>query len=312
MQIIRNIPNNITSKIPMAIAMGNFDGVHRGHQQLISSCISESKKNGWSSCVLTFEPHPNLVLSKDTNFKLLNTYQQKYQLIEKMGVDYLYLLDFNRELAAMDPRDFVQQYLVGALQLQKAFVGFDFTFGDRGKGTAEMLQVMGRQHGFDVSILAPVVINDQIVSSSIIREKYQEGRIEEVVQLLGYHPVIEGTVISGDKRGRKLGFPTANLALPDYILLPAFGVYASFAKINGRQLPAIINIGVKPTFGSDKPTIEAFIFDYEEDLYAQELQLTLVQRIRAEQKFPGPAELIKQIKADVAKARMILQESKLL
>lgn len=309
MQIIRDFSDSLTIDKPIAIAMGNFDGVHRGHQQLISSCVNASRKQGWSSGVITFEPHPNFVLSRDPNFKLLNTYQEKYVLLDRLGIDYLFLLTFDQALAAMAPEQFVRKFFLQSLQLRKVFIGFDFTFGARGMGTPELLKEIGQENNFEVSILEPVVIDEQVVSSSIIRGKLQDGKIQEAAELLGYFPVMEGPVIDGAKRGRTMGFPTANLAFPAHKLLPAYGVYASWAEIKGQQRPAIINVGIKPTFEGEKPTVEAYIFDYEDDLYAEKLRLTLVQKIRAEKKFPGLKELKEQITIDVEKARQILRDA---
>ncbi len=311
MEIIRDFSDNVKFTKPMAIALGNFDGVHLGHQQLIKSCISESRKQGWNSGVITFEPHPNLILNKDSSFKLLNTYQEKYCLLESLGLDYLFLLNFDRSLASMEPELFVNKFLLQNFNLRKVFIGFDFTFGYRGQGTADTLRAMGEKNKFDVSVLEPIIIDNQVVSSSLIRYKLQEGNIEEASKLLGHFPVIEGPVIDGAKRGRTMGFPTANLAFPEYKLLPAFGVYAAWAEIKGSQRPAIINIGIKPTFNGDKPSVEAYILDYQDDLYAEKLRLTLVQRIRPEMKFPGLKELKEQITVDVEKARRILQETEL-
>lgn len=308
MQIIRDIQNSPIKK-PIAVALGNFDGVHRGHQQLIKQCVTESRERGWESCVITFEPHPVLVLAKHREFKLLNTYEQKYRLIAELGVDYLCLLSFDSALAGLPPEDFVQRYLIKVFNLQKVFVGFNFTFGDRGRGTSATLEELGRQNGFAVGVLEPVVIEKEVVSSSLIREKYKTGNIVEAARLLGYWPVLEGKVVPGEQRGRKMGFPTANLELPDYILLPSYGVYAAFAEVKGQQYQAIINVGVKPTFGSEKPTVEAYIFDYHEDLYQQNLKLRLVDKIRPERKFDGLDDLKEQITMDVREARQILQQA---
>jgi len=297
-------------KGPVAIAMGNFDGVHRGHRLLISRCVQEAKEQGWNSCVLTFEPHPNMILEKNGTFKLLNTYEQKYRMLESLGVDYLYLLPFNNALASVEPAEFVQRYLLNNFQVGKIFVGFNFTFGNRGKGTARLLRELGTQNGFDVWILDPVMAGEQVVSSTAIREKYLAGDIRGAASMLGYWPVIEGPVTGGEKRGRKMGFPTANIAVAEYVLLPSYGVYAAFAVIEETQqiLPAIINIGVKPTFGSDKPTVEAYILGYQGDLYAKHMALKIVRNIRPEKRFKGLEQLREQIARDIEVARRILSE----
>jgi len=310
MKIIRNITNTKEINRPIAIALGNFDGVHRGHQQLISQCVEESKERGWGSCVLTFEPHPTMVLAKNKNFKLLNTYEQKYTLLEKEGVEYLYLLSFDEALASVPPYEFVQRFLVDTFHVQKVYVGFNFTFGEKGRGTSATLAEMGSQNGFAVSVLEPVVIEKEVVSSSLIREKYKTGGIKEAARLLGYWPMLEGKVVSGEQRGRTIGFPTANLKVPEYVLLPSYGVYAAYAEVKGQMLSAIVNVGVKPTFGSEEPTVEVHVLDYKANLYDDYVRLHLVRKIRPERKFTGLEELKEQITIDVGEARFILNEEK--
>lgn len=310
MRVIRGLSSRRIKERPLAIALGNFDGVHLGHRQLISQCVRESQEQGWVSGVLTFEPHPLMVLSNEGKLKLLNTYEQKYRLLEALGIDYLYLLAFDRTLAGLSPADFVFTYLVEKLNVRKVYVGFNFTYGEKGSGTSLSLQEMGRDYGFDVRVLEPVIIGKEVVSSSLIREKYLTGSIREAASLLGYRPGIEGTVVTGEQRGRKIGFPTANVEVQDYILLPSYGVYAGYTKVKGEIFPAIVNVGIKPTFGGGKPTLEVHIFGEPGNLYGNRLCVELVSKIRPEMKFGGADKLKEQIALDVQEARRILSEER--
>lgn len=302
MQIIKHPIKHMHSK-PLAAALGNFDGVHRGHQNLIKQCVSESGERGWEPCVITFEPHPSLVVNSGRNLKLINTPEQKFRLIEGLGINKIYLLQFDAAFALTSPEEFVRSYLVDMLEIRKIFVGFNYAFGHKGRGNPGLLKELGAELGFAVSVIDPVEIKGQIVSSTLIREKLKEGDIEEASDLLGYWPALEGKVITGHQRGRDLGFPTANLRIPEYILLPAYGVYAALVLWKGVILQAAVNIGVKPTFGTAEPSVEVHLLDYTGDIYAQELNVQLMAMIRPEIKFNNPAELQEQIRQDIMAVR---------
>lgn len=310
MDIIKNPTEKIKHTKPIAVALGNFDGVHLGHQKLISQCVEESRENGWDPCVVTFEPHPSLVVNSGRNLKLINTPEQKFRLIERLGVKTIYLLKFDLEFAATSPEDFVRYYLVELLGIRKVFVGFNYAFGCKGKGNPGLLKELGEAWGFAASIIEPVVIAGEIVSSSLIRDKMRKGHIQGAAQMLGYWPALEGTVVSGHKRGRHLGFPTANLQIKEHILLPAYGVYAALVQWKGHLLQAAVNIGVKPTFGATEPSVEVHILDYTGNIYAEELMVQIIAMVRPEKVFNQAADLQEQIQQDIQVVRRELAGKK--
>lgn len=308
MQIINSFAEIKKLKLPLAMALGNFDGVHKGHQVLLHSCVRESREHAWFSSVLLWHPHPMQVLQGNQQIKYLNTLKQKYELIKSLGIQYLFCLPFSRQTASLSPLEFVQEYLVNLFQVKKVFVGFNYSFGQKGSGTSELLKTLGEEEGFKVSVIEPVIIEGQLVSSSLIRQKYGEGDMPGAAKLLGYYPTLEGPVVSGEHRGRELGFPTANLAVSALQALPLFGVYAAYAKYNGLFWPAIANIGLKPTFNSKKITVEVHLFDFKENIYQKNLRIFLLKKIRSEQKFENKEELQAQICNDLETAQQILRK----
>lgn len=312
MQIITKVEDARRISVPLAIALGNFDGVHRGHQTLIRQCVEESRRQRWEPGIMTFYPHPLQVIS-GRKIKLLNTAEQKYRLLRMLDIKHLFLVSFDLDFASITPEDFVRLYLVELLKVKKVYVGFNYSFGQKGRGTPQLLEELGRKHGFAVSVTQPVIIDNEIVSSTLIREKYGAGDMEGAARLLGYRPYLEGQVVSGEKRGRTLGFPTANLEVPDDLLLPSYGVYAAYVEIcwgeDGSRAgiyPAVANIGIKPTFGAHKPAVEVHILDLAEDLYQKVIKIQLVKKIRPELRFNETGELSQQIRQDIQVARKVL------
>lgn len=315
MQTLKSIEEIKKIDKPIAVAIGNFDGVHRGHQALITQCVDECKKRDWASCVLTFAPHPQQVVAHDSKIKLLNSPEQKSRLIEELDVDYLILLHFDQEFAEMTAEDFIKKYLVEIMKIKKIFIGFNFFFGKKGSGTPLLLERLGTEFGYETTILAPVAIDDQIISSSLIREMYNKGEIEEAAKLLGYLPRLEGVVTNGDARGRKIGFRTANIKLQDHIVLPAFGVYAALVEIyddnqmyHEKAYPAVVNIGKRPTFSIEKPIAEAHLLEFKGDIYHKYVQISFLKRLREERLFDNVNELAAQIGKDIEDARLIIDQ----
>ncbi|TVM15560.1 riboflavin biosynthesis protein RibF [Oceanidesulfovibrio indonesiensis] len=288
-----------------AATIGNFDGVHKGHARLIERVLAKARTRSLASVVVTFCPHPLQVLVGPHTPPFITVRDQKLDLIEDLGVDLTMLLEFNREMASLSPRDFVHKYLVDWLNVKELVVGYDYTFGKGRQGNFAMLTELGREFGFNVERLDPVIINDAIVSSTRIRDHIKAGEVFAVRPLLGRFYVVRGKVVSGESRGRLLGFPTANLTLENEVS-PKNGVYAVWAQLNGRLLPAVANLGYKPTFEGKKLSFEVHILDFAEDIYGHELRVHFVQFIRPEQKFSGPDELIARIREDAALARRIL------
>lgn len=305
MRVLQGMPEGKIVR-DCCLALGNFDGVHRGHQQLISSVVQKARSCGQSAVVITFSPHPSQVLEA-THPGLLTSTTRKVKLIAGLGVDFLFIIPFTKELAALDPEIFVRTILWSHFQPRMVAVGFNFTFGHRGAGTPALLQRLGKELGFKVEVMAPVTYKGLTVSSTVIRNALEQGDISLARSLLGYWPVLEGTVVAGDQRGRQLGFPTANLSVSPEIKLPACGVYASLAHIQDQVLEAVVNIGRRPTFGTSiSTTIEAHIMDFEGNLYGQEVELEIRAFLRPERKFSSFRELIAKVEEDKNKARLLL------
>ncbi|MEM7009831.1 MAG: bifunctional riboflavin kinase/FAD synthetase [Thermodesulfobacteriota bacterium] len=284
--------------------IGNFDGVHLGHKKILSAIKQEANEQGLSSCVITFHPHPQKVL-QNIDIPLLMPIRERLKLLEKEGIDVVACYTFTKEIANISARDFVTNILVGNLNLKHLIVGPDFSFGHKREGNLDLLNEMGKEYGFDTEVVDTELIDGEVVSSTSIRNLVTEGNMEKAAKFLGYNFYIEGEVKEGERRGRQIGFPTANLNT-DWDILPKVGVYATRAHIGDRALNSITNVGYRPTFGHNELLIETHIFDFSEDIYKKRLKVEFVDRVRDEQKFDGPDALIEQIKKDVEKVKEIL------
>ena len=298
------------------VAVGNFDGLHLGHQAVIGAARRLAEKAGAPSAILTFEPHPRSVFQPAIAPFRLTPFRSKARWIEAFGIDLLFSLHFDMGFAAITAEDFVRQLLVEGLGARHVVVGEDFVFGNKRRGNAALLLALAKRHSFAVSLVAPEKGGDgKIYSSTRIRQFLAEGRPAEAATLLGRDWEIEGRIEPGDRRGRQLGFPTANITLGDY-LRPALGVYAVRAGLDrpgshGHETvwhDAVANLGVRPTFGGDGLVFEVNIFDFDEDIYGQHLRVALVEHLRPEKKFDGIAQLKAQIADDSARARALLAE----
>ncbi|MBV9863631.1 MAG: bifunctional riboflavin kinase/FAD synthetase [Alphaproteobacteria bacterium] len=293
--------------------MGNFDGLHRGHAALIGKARDLARSRGVPAGVLTFEPHPRSVFMPAGEPFRLTPFRVKEREIARLGIDLLFVQHFDLDFARKSAESFVEEVMLGAIGLSHIVVGHDCTFGNRRHGTAAMLREAGQQHGFGVTVVDPVHAADaSVYSSTRIRELLRAGKPREAAGQLGRAWEIDGRVAEGDRRGRTLGFPTANLGLGEY-LRPAFGVYAVRVSgdgaddpLAGRSLDGVANIGPRPTVGGVEPRLEAHLFDIAVDLYGRHLRVSLVEFIRPERKFAGLDELKAQIAEDAAKARAIL------
>lgn len=306
MQLFRGISEDKLVK-GCCLALGNFDGVHRGHRRLIKNVVQKARGKGRPAVVITFAPHPVQVLEARSP-GLLTSIKRKAELIAALGVDYLFIIPFTKELAALEPETFVRSILWSHFQPQLVAVGFNFTFGCRGSGSPALLQKLGKELGYELEVMAPVTYKGVTVSSTVIRNALEQGDIELARTLLGYWPLLEGRVVAGDQRGRQLGFPTANLAIPAEMKLPACGVYACLARIQGGQVwEAMVNIGRHPTFTTALSTkVEAHLIDFKGDLYGQEMELELRAFLRPEHKFNSSKELIAKLVEDKNKTRLLL------
>lgn len=292
------------------VTIGNFDGVHLGHREIFRKLKSSAKEIGGVSVVITFDPHPLKVVSSTRTVNLINTLEEKINLIEASGIDFLVIINFDPDFAALSAADFVERILVGKIGLKRLIIGYDYAFGRQREGNVSLLRTLGTKFSFDVEELLPISAGSMIYSSSLIRKMITDGAVADVVRYLGRNFSIAGRVVHGANRGKSLGFPTANIAT-DKELIPADGVYAVKAKIDDRLYDAACNIGFNPTFDSDKKTIEVFVFDLDEDLYGKEIRVYFFARLRGEQRFDSTNELVAAISADVAKSRDILASSQL-
>jgi riboflavin kinase / FMN adenylyltransferase len=287
------------------LALGNFDGLHRGHIKIIERIRRGATERGGTALVLTFDPHPPRVLRPDKAPALLMTKPQKLAALERAGVQGVAVVRFTRELSQWEPETFVRRVLVDWLRVAEVWVGADFLFGRERSGNFSLLRTLGQQAGFRVEKIDPIRYKDFVVSSTRIRRLVSEGRVEEAGALLGRHYAIGGEVVEGARRGRELGFPTANLASENE-LVPPHGVYATFFTLDGVIRPGVTNIGVRPTFGeTPKVSIETHVLGFSGDLYGRQAEVAFVQRLRDERRFPDIDALREQIAADVRRAERL-------
>jgi riboflavin kinase/FMN adenylyltransferase len=293
------------------VAIGNFDGLHRGHQAILSKTIQRARENNGTAVVLTFEPHPFKVLNPERDFKLLNTFQIKVRLIESTGIDVCFTAEFNEAFALQTPYEFVKNYLHDKIGCKEVVVGKNFRFGKDRAGTLDDLIRFGKEFGFKVLPPDPVWVDEMVVSSSRIRQGVQEGDVALVGKMMGRYYEMEGKVLHGDGMGEALGYPTANFRLPNE-LVPREGVYAarvSLLRTEGlRALEGIVYIGSKPTFEKREIRMEVHLFNFKEDLYGRRLLVTFIEWIREDVKFRDKASLVHQIGEDIEKAKLILKE----
>ncbi len=310
MKIIRNWQELPPAPDGQVIALGNFDGVHIGHRRLITEAVQEARSKGIPSMVLTFDPHPLQVLNPEAAPRLITATNKKAELIKRLGVDLMFMMPFTLDLAARPPEYFALEVLGETLHTYCVFIGFNYTFGQHGTGTPETLRRLGKQAGFSVMVIPPVMDRGAPVSSTVVRQALEDGNIEIARRLLGYWPALEGVVVSGDRRGREIGFPTANLEPSPEMVVPGRGVYAAKVRRGSRIDNCVVNIGVKPTFMEEaRQTIEIHILEFNGDLYGQELELMFCSRIRPEKRFASVEELITQIRTDVVRAEQLLAPS---
>lgn len=287
--------------------IGNFDGVHLGHKKIIKSIKEIASKKGLSTCVITFHPHPQKVL-QNIDVPLLVPIRERLRLLEKEGVDYTACYTFTKDISRISAKDFITDILVGKLNVKHLIVGPDFSFGKKREGNAELLQELGNEHGFETEVIEPVLIDNEIVSSTTIRNLLLNGNTRKAAKLLGYNFYIEGQVKQGERRGRKIGFPTTNMET-DWDILPKTGVYATHALIDDKKFDSITNVGYRPTFGNNKILIETHVFDFDSEIYGKVIKVEFVERIREEERFESVDALVAQIKKDVEKVKKVLTHS---
>lgn len=288
---------------PLSIALGYFDGIHKGHQKVINKAVELAKVTNTKSAVMTFFPHPSVVLNKEVkHVSLLTPMDEKIEKIKNLGVDYLFIVEFSREFASLEPEKFVDLFLI-AFNVKNVVAGFDYSYGFKGQGTMQVLPIHGKGN-FETYVIEKFTEDEIKVSSTRIRQLLKEGNVKDIPSLLGERYKVRGTVIHGDKRGRTIGFPTANIKLKDDYIIPAIGVYSVQLMVNNEWYNGICNIGLRPTFKDNElvPTIEVYLFDFNSDIYDQEVEIRWFDFLRHEQKFNGIEELVNQLNTDKQQA----------
>ena len=308
MRIIRDLSNHCEIKDPV-VALGNFDGIHLGHQALIRETIRKAKQLDGTPVLFTFYPHPIKVIKHTNEPFLIQTFKEKAKIIESLGIETIICARFTKEFASLEPEYFIKRILVESLKVKAVCVGHDYTFGREGKGTIKHLREYAKKYNFELVVIPPVKIEGVIVSSTKIREFLKSGLIEKANQFLGRRYSITGIVKEGAGRGEKIGFPTANIYPKNEILLKN-GVYAAFAYVESKKFKAAVNVGVNPTFKDNIKHIEAHLLDFKGDIYYKKIKLEFVSFIREEKAFRKIDELVEQINADIKKVREILEETR--
>jgi riboflavin kinase/FMN adenylyltransferase len=306
MEIFREL-EDIKKHFPYpCVTIGNFDGVHLGHQLLFAEVVQRAHRHHGTSVAITFNPHPLQVLRSE-GIKLISTCAQKIEMIGHAGIDVLVIVPFTKQFAGISADHFVDEILLRRIGVRELVVGYDYAFGKGRAGNIPFLQKQGEEKGFPVSVVDAYYENGMLVSSTKVRELIVEGRMAEARMLLGRFYQIRGEVQMGKQRGgREIGFPTANLHLDAEDLIPKIGVYVCQVICDGKCYGGVLNIGYNPTFGEDTLVAETHIFDFNQDIYGKPIKVNLLQFIRGEQKFPGTQELAAQIGRDVVQAKQIL------
>jgi len=290
--ILHPKPKNLKNCV---VALGTFDGVHLGHQKVISQAVKYAKQKKLTSIVMTFDPHPQHLIAPERGLRLLTTLKEREQLFRQLGVDGVVVIKFTEHTRRMSSAEFVGKYLVGRLGVRRVFVGYDYAFGEGRKGAIKDLKALGEQLGFTVTVVVAVKLGSLAVKSSLIREMVSTGNFTSAIKLLRHPYYITGKVVKGAGRGTKLGFPTANLKVDPKKLIPAHGVYAG--KVLGRR--CVVNIGARPTFGAGETLVEVHIPGFKGNLRGKTLQVELQSRLREEKQFADVEDLKKQIAIDV-------------
>ena len=306
MKSIHKIKHKLKNPV---VTVGTFDGVHLGHQKIMQTLVQRAKAIDGISVVITYHPHPLEILNNKHFPYLLTEKIKKEEFLKKMGIDYVLWLDFDKKLANLSPEDFIKQYFVGKLAAKEIIIGYDWHFGKNREGDYHLLKKFEKIYGYKTDIVKEVRRGKKIVSSTKIREYIRDGKLELAQKMLGRYYSILGKVVPGDRIGRQLGFPTINLEpLEPRKLLPQCGVYLTKTKLKQNMMWGLTNIGLRPTIKKNnrKKFIETYIFDFDKEVYSQEIELFFIRRIRDEKEFASKEELINQIKVDEEKCRTII------
>lgn len=327
MRILRDGELQKPLEVKTVVTVGSYDGVHTGHMAVLQKALKKAKEIGAASCVVTFDPHPLEILRPEKAPKKLTSARQREEIFRDIGIDYLRVISFDQNWAQMSPSEFAKHVFLDELNATYLYVGTDFTFGAKAQGTLATLQNLGKEHGYDVEgieLVGPATTTSQPavaatgqaaatkaasekVSSTLIRKAVAQGQIAAVNAMLGRPLQIRSTVKPGSARGHKIGFPTANIELPEARVHPPIGVYAALVHVENETHQAAVNIGIRPTFNeTEKPVLEAHLLDYHGDLYGKEIKVDIIEHIRSEKKFSGIEELSAQIETDIEQIREAL------
>jgi riboflavin kinase/FMN adenylyltransferase len=304
MEIIRDLDRLSRHPYPV-VAFGNFDGVHLGHRAILRAAMDRARAAGGTAFALTFEPQPNKVLAPERAPQLITTPADKLDMLRLSGLDGVIVIEFTRAFSLIEPREFVRDYLLGRIGAREVVVGHSVNFGHNRAGNAAVMVEMGREFGFDTTVVGPVKVGGMEVSSTKVRELLGAGDMRGAAKLLGRYHFLRGSVVHGRERGRTIGFPTANID-SETECIPPDGVYAARVVLDDGSFGSITNIGMRPTFGETERSIEAHIFNFNRDIYGLQVKLELVERIRAERKFESAQALRDQITIDLQRVREIL------
>lgn len=309
MQVFNSI-KDLTKNKNTILTLGTFDGIHPGHLKIIDKLVGCSTEKGCRNVVITFYPHPRTVLGSDNSVKMLTTQEEKINLLEKHGVENLLTINFTKEFASLSAEDFIYEYLINGIGLREIVLGHDHHFGKGRKGNVGLLKQIGVKEDFIVTAAEPCLIDGEVVSSTKIRNAIAEGNIAKANMLLGRNYEFSGAVVGGDKRGRELGFPTANIKLTSQEkLLPASGIYAVKVDVENEKHSGLLSIGKRPTFYNEGELVaEVYIFDFNREIYDETVTVELIERLRGEEKFNSAEELINQMNKDVEKGRIIFNK----
>jgi riboflavin kinase / FMN adenylyltransferase len=289
------------------VTIGVFDGVHRGHQELIQRALQRARAARLPLVLITFDPHPSEVVRPGSHPPVLTPVRRKAELVEWLGVDAFLVLPFTTELSRMPPDEFVHVVLVERLHATAVVVGENFRFGHKAAGDLELLRRLGAKFGFSTEGVGMLGDDDVTLSSTFVRSSIDAGEVGQAAQALGRPHRVDGIVVRGEGRGRQLGYPTANVHTDRHVAIPADGIYAGWAVLHNKRLPAAISVGSNPTFAGRQRTVEAFILDFDEDIYGVELGVEFVERLRGMEKFDRIEDLVTQMGVDVERAREVLR-----
>lgn len=311
MNIFRNI-DEIKFDKQTVLTLGTFDGIHLGHQQIIKRVLECSEENKLRNLIITFHPHPRKVINPEMQLKLLTTNKEQISILEKLGVQNLFVVNFTIQFSQLTPDEFIKNYLVDKIGLSRIVIGYDHHFGKGRGGDVEFLIASGKKYDFEVLQIQPFIIESEPVSSTKIRAALEAGDVNKVNKMLGRYYSFSGVVVEGDKRGRELGYPTANIKLYDEDkMIPQIGIYAVLVEIDGIEHKALLSIGKRPTFYNDGKVVpEVYIYDFNHDIYGKEIKVNLIQKLRGEEKFNSAEELIRQMNIDKENGLKILNQIK--